>query len=435
MAKKRIENPFRIHGVVEGEFFTDREQEIDRFRRVLTEPATKLLVSGYRRMGKTSALSRAVAQVNAQGGRAVLADLSTASTVADMSGRILAAAGKVLGKPWTTHVLDVAKRLQGAVKVAPDLATGAIMPSLELGMRQESLSTQQASLAGVLDTLNDFAEARRVTLGVVLDEFQEITRFGPTGAGAEGARVRRRRSRPGDRDAKAASGKDQPEWHLRGVIEKHQHVSYVLAGSKPSLLLAMTEPGAAFYNLLDRLRFGPIPRDHMAAWIDHRMTLVELRPAGAGTLCVEAAGPRTRDIVRLARKCVDRAGTGAVVDSATVLAAFAEIVDEEDDKIRAWWESKTGRIQNVLRAVAGAEQELTGATTRRQFGLSVATGTISNMLGDLVDDGALVRSTHGSTYVFDDPFVRGWVVRNALPDVGLGGKPITYAATQTSEYD
>lgn len=428
-------NPFRIHGLVEGEYFTDREAEIRRFTQVLREPAAKLLVAGPRRMGKSSTLARAVADVNAEGGHAFVADLSTASTITDMANRVLAAAGKVLGRRWGDFVGDFVRRFQAGVKLGYDPATGMALPSLEVGLRTEPLAKQQESLASVLDLLDTMAEERGVTLGIVLDEFQEIARFGGTGAGAgertPGRVMGRRRRAP---RSEAGSRIEQPEWHLRGVIQRHQHVSYILAGSKPSLIQAMADRGGAFYKLLDPMPFKPIGASHIITWIDERLRHVGRASQGAGARCVEWAGPRTRDIVRLARKCVDLTAEGVAVDDAVVTAAFREILDEEDETNRAWWDELTTPQQNVLRAVVAQSAGLTTREVRRAFSLENS-GAISNRLKAFVLDGDLVQSTYGSRYAFDDPFMRGWVILHALPDIGIRDKPITYVATPTKEYD
>ena len=87
-------NPLRIHGVVSGEHFTDRGDEVRRMVAVLREPGAKILVYGPRRMGKTSAIVRAVERIEAEGGHAFLADLSTATTAVDAGNRILEAAAR-----------------------------------------------------------------------------------------------------------------------------------------------------------------------------------------------------------------------------------------------------------------------------------------------------------------------------------------------------
>ncbi len=398
------ENPFRISGTVSGAFFTDRERELKQCLRTLREPGGKLLVAGVRRTGKTSVLERAVETVNAKGGHAFLADFATATSLVDLSNRLLAGATQAAGRRWTTLLRDLVTRLQAQLSLAPDPVTGLSVPSFSVALRQESADVQQASLGHVLDSLNALAAKRNIVLGVVLDEFQELSRFGETA-----------------------------EWHLRGVIQKHRHLSYVVAGSRVALLDAMQAKGRAFYQLFERCPFGPIDARHLAAWIDERMRSVGLTPAEAGARCITLVGARTRDIIRLARKCVDRAGANARVDAAAVAAAYVEIVDEEADSTQRWWSQLTRVQQKVLRAVAASPQGLTTGATRARFALE-QTGSISKTLTRFVADGAVVRTAHGSGYTFDDPFVRGWVLVHAVPDLGLQ-LPATHIASPTSEYD
>ncbi|MEK7239288.1 MAG: hypothetical protein AAB224_01750 [Gemmatimonadota bacterium] len=398
------ENPFRISGTVSGAFFTDRERELKQCLRTLREPGGKLLMAGVRRTGKTSVLERAVGTINAKGGHAFLADFSTATSLVDLSNRLLAGATQAAGRRWTTLVRDLVTRLQAQLSLAPDPMTGLTVPSFSVALRQESADVQQASLGHVLDSLNALAAKRKIVLGVVLDEFQELSRFGETA-----------------------------EWHLRGVIQKHTHVSYVVAGSKVALLDAMQAKGRAFYQLFERCPFGPIDARHLAAWIDERMRSVGLDPVEAGAHCITLVGARTRDIIRLARKCVDRAGAEARVDASAVAAAYVEIIDEEADSTHRWWSQLTRVQQKVLRAVAASSQGLTTGATRGRFALE-QTGSISKTLARFVAEGAVVKTAHGSGYTFDDPFVRGWVLVHAVPDLGLH-LPATHIASPTSEYD
>lgn len=395
-------NPFRVSGTVTGAYFTNREDELARIVRTLQEPGAKLLLAGARRTGKTSTLERAVETVTAAGGAACLADLSTASTPVDMANRVLAAAMRVVKRGWASAIRERMAHLTAGVSFTPDPATGFVIPSLNVSVRAADELTQETSLAQVLDTLDALAADRHVTLGIVLDEFQEIARFG-----------------------------EHAEWRLRGVIQRHQHVSYVVAGSHLSLMDAMQSKGRAFYKLFERCPFGPIDPEHMAGWIDARVRTVGLVPRNAGDRCVALAGARTRDIVRLARKCVDRHASGThPIDALAVDAAFREILDEDDDSTHRWWSTLTVLQQNVLRAVAGATTGLTAGVTQRQFGLRPSTMTT---VQTLVATGVLQRTPHGSGYMFDDPFVRGWVVLHALPDLGQV-HPATFIASPTGEY-
>lgn len=398
-------NPFRIHGTVSGPYFTDREREVARFRDVLSEPTAKLVVYGHRRMGKTSALEVAARSIRDDGGHAVMADLSTASTITDLGNRILEGVATSLGRRWREVLGGLIDRFKGTLKLTSDPATGLVIPSLDVSLRDAPADAQSTTLVQVLDTIDALAADRGVQLGIVLDEFQEL----------------------------AEVGGERAEWHVRGAIQRHQHVSYIFAGSKPHLIrLMITSKGRALYQLADEHRFGPIDPTHMADWIDERLRSVGFQSNGAGHACVQVAGPRTRDVVEVARKCADRADTEHPVLAGDVDSAFLELVHGKDDGIRSWWDGLTALQQNVLRGVAGSTAGLTTARTRSQFSLP-SSGSAVNTAKALVDDGRLIKTDNGSGYVFDNPFVRGWVVLHALPDMGLT-LPWTFRASQTSEY-
>ncbi|HYN83457.1 MAG TPA: ATP-binding protein [Gemmatimonadaceae bacterium] len=400
MAKQ---NPFRIHGTVEGEYFTNRQGELEKFAGILSEPAAKMVVYGPRRMGKSSTLDNVVRSINKGGGHALIADISTASTVTDIGNRILASATRSIGKGWRDLARDLVGRLQGSIRLAPDPTTGFMLPSFDVGLRQASLEAQRESLAQVLDGLEALAASKKTNVGLVLDEFQDITKFG---------------------------GQDA-EWHLRGIVQRHKQVSYIFAGSEEHLIRAMLGSGRAFYKMLDQHHFGPIDRDHMSSWIDQRMQTAGLTSSFAGAACVNLTGPRTRDIVQLARKCVDRAVENTI-GYEEVAASYVELIEDQDDSIRNWWDTLTSLQQNVLRAAAGSSAGLTTADTRKRFSLE-SSGSITNAAAALLDEGHLVRTDSGSGYVFDSPFVRGWVIIHALPDIGVE-LAATHIASETAEY-
>jgi hypothetical protein len=176
--KKSRHNPFRIRGVVEGEYFTNRTDEIERMAVSLAEPGCKLLAYGPRRMGKTSAILQAIARINAAGEQAFLADLSTASTPVDMGNKILAEASRVLGKKWQDFITDIVSKLSISISLTPEPGTGVILPSVDFNLRDRDAAVQRKTLGSVLNAINEIAGERRKTIGIALDEFQEIHNFG-----------------------------------------------------------------------------------------------------------------------------------------------------------------------------------------------------------------------------------------------------------------
>lgn len=388
-------NPLRIHGVVTGEHFTDRAEEVARIVGVLREPGAKLLVYGPRRMGKTSAILRAVERVEADGGHAILADLSTATTAVDAGNRVLEAAARTLGRSWRDLATSLAERLEARLTLRTERGTGLVVPSLQVGLREASAEEQRRALGSVLDTLDAMAGERGMGLGVALDEFQELHRFGGEAA----------------------------EWHLRGVIQHHRNLSYVLAGSAQEIIRRMVSEGGAFYGMLDALAFGPMDPDHLGRWVDERMAEAGVEPGGAGARAVEIAGPRTRDVVQVARKAWDRARASGRAGPETVDAALAELVEEQHDLILTRWAAASPLQQNVLRAVAGGSAGLTTRETIERFGLR-ATGTASHAAAALVEQGLLLKGDTPTGYAFDSPFVREWVRGHTLVDVGMAPEEV-----------
>jgi AAA+ ATPase superfamily predicted ATPase len=382
-------NPFRIGGTVVGPYFTDRAAEVKRVAETLGERQAKLLVFGPRRMGKSSAIEAAVRRLRRNGQPVVVADLSTATALADVASRILQAAAGQLPASWKDVVGDLVKHLRVRVTVVPDPATGHATLVLDVGRRKAALEEQRLTLAEALDALDRLAAEKQSTIGVVLDEFQEIHRFG---------------------------GEDA-EWHLRGVMQGHQNVSYVLAGSKTSLIEAMVQKNRAFYKLFELLPFGPMDERHLARWIDSRMESHGVRPNGVGARIVELGRPRTRDIIQLARAVFQIGLPAGGVSPRDVERAFDRVVDEENEMLRAEWERRTALQQNVLRAIAAREGRLFSESARDRFGLR-GSAYVASGLAALIDADLVVKREEG-TYEFDSPFMRRWVARRALPDVGV----------------
>ena len=368
----------------------------------LREPGAKLLVYGPRRMGKTSLLDVALQRLGRQGHRGLLADLSKASTVTDMAFRVLGAAGRVLGPDWKPFWHDLAGRLSAVATWAPDPVTGALVPRFELGLRRAEVPDQHTTLGTVLDAIEASAKAKKTPVGIVLDEFQEICRFGG----------------------------ERAEWQLRGVVQHHRYVSYVFAGSEEHLIRQMVGPSRAFYGMLDLLHVEPMDPVHLSRWLDERMATAGVQAAGAGERLVAIAGPRTGDVVHVARHCFDVARAGGVAAPDVADRAFLEVVSGQDDALLAWWSSLTPLQQNVLRAVADGGAALTGAEARDRFALT-SSSAVAQTLAAFVEQGRLVRTDSPAGYDFDSPFARGWVILNALPDLGIRKDPIVVTAAAT----
>lgn len=381
-------NPFRVGGVVAAPYFTDREKEKERVRRALLTAQDNLLVYGPRRMGKTSLLRVVQDDLRKSGHAIIMADLSTAASLDEMTTRLLQASARELGRRWRDAAADIVSRMRVKVTLEPDPSSGILLPSLAVGLAAADLATQRSTFADALNAIEALAIKKSHHLGVILDEFQEIHKFGGVTA----------------------------EAHLRGIIQHHQHLSYVLAGSDQRLIEAMIGKARPFYKLLDHLPLGEIDPAYFARWIDSRLESIHIKPDGTGELIVRVAGPRTRDIVQLAHEVAEISRTTGKATTDDVAESFAQIVRNADAPFRAIWTALSRLQQQVMRVLAVRTTGLTTASASREFGLAAASGSITKTAQSLVGKGLLVATNGG--YVYDDPFMRGWVIMSVLPDIG-----------------
>lgn len=377
-------NPFRIGSHVTGRFFTDRAAEVKRIVQAFRDP-TRLLVLGPRRVGKSSAVAVAAERATRDGILVVRADLSTASGLVDVANRLL---HSLSAQRARERLVEFASAIAPTVSLTFDDVTGA--PRIVFGAerRTSSEGQQRRSLEQVIDGLAALVGGRERRIAVVLDEFQAIRKFGGETA----------------------------EWHLRDLVQRHGSLSFVCAGSQVSLIHEMLGHERAFYKMFEVLHVGPLDPEHLARWIDSRLEAAGVTPAGAGAAVIGRIGPRTQDILQVARHVYARSLASGIVAAGAVDDAVEDVVREEDPVIRATWVSLTPHQQNVLRAIASGTSQLFSVPVRERFGLPTSS-SVAAAVDALEAKGLLYRDPQSGAIGFDSPFVRLWIEREVLQDV------------------
>jgi len=384
----QVDNPFRIGERVSGYSFADRELEVARIREAMLS-ASSLLVYGPRRMGKSSTIYNAAESARTSRPKPIVvsADVATATNLFDVAARLLRSL--YLETRWLRLRLeDLLGGLAPRVTVKLDEHGGP--PSITFGIDRRTASEEERRRAfeAVFERLSQVRESTRRPVAVVLDEFQAVTRF----AG------------------------ESSEWHLRDVMQRHGDLAFVCAGSQESLIHGMIGPDRAFYKMFDLLHLGPIDEQVFADWLEERLARGSGVATGVGMALVRMAGPRTQDVVQVARQLYFRGlAAGRRVEVADVQAAFDEVVRSEAPLLRSIWAELSAQQQDVLRVVALGVQRLYSAEVRDQYGLPGAS-SVHKAVETLVARGILVRE--GSAVTFDSPFFRRWVRTEVASDLG-----------------
>lgn len=365
-----VVNPFNYETPANRWSFTDREEILPRIVRAMKERGRRVLAYGRRRMGKTSLIDYAALK---SGVVWLSVDLSKATDIDEV-------ARKLMSQLPPSRKERVEKTLRALSKY---VHLGFSRGGFEAKARvpgQEHITFGEA-----LDFINDRAEIEDTCTTIGFDEFQDI------------------------RDLMGPKG----EWKLRGIIQKHQHVSYVFSGSKNQMLQWMTEPKAAFYKQLDTIEIGHIDPDLLAIWVDERARRGGLPDFSHGKAIVASAAPCTGDVVRLAKTVFQLASEqrkGDIVRIGMDQVALGEL-NGEHTRI---WQRLSQPMRASLRAIAAGLPPF-ATTTLARYGIRSAS-TASSAIEAMVERELLIHEQDG--LIFDSPFFRRWVQANSGPTAG-----------------
>jgi hypothetical protein len=331
-------------------------------------------------MGKSTILGVSADRVRRDGGIVLNVDLATVTSLAEGAERLLAAVSRE--ERWQERLVSWVRSLAPVVTLGAD-AEGRPRLGVALEMRSRGAEGDRELLSGVLDRVDALAAEHEHPVVMVLDEVQQLGQIGGEAA----------------------------EWLLRNRIQEHRHTAYVCAGSKESLVREMLQPQRAFYNFFELLHVGPIDPEHLGRWLDDRLREAGVDGQGSGALIIDAAGPRTQDILLTARTLWFRASSGGRARPEDVTAALDEIVTAEDAALRRTWEDLSPVQQKVLKALAGDGERLHSEETRRRFDLGPSS-SVTSAVSALTDRSILERREGVVTY--DSPFFRRWVEREVV---------------------
>jgi hypothetical protein len=381
-----MENPFIYGEVVPAGSFADREEELDRLVRDLSERQKVFLISP-RRYGKSSLIKQALVALARGGALTVELTVSSYSSyLAFLEGYARALAGVETrwerAQAWLTGALSAS---HPDMRIERDLHAGGRFtvrfPAVSTAGDINRLANDVFALPGRLAT------ERKRTVVVALDEFQAVDAF--NGGSVEHA--------------------------LRAAAQQQRQVGYVFAGSEPSLMEKMIGPKRPFYKAGPVMRLDKIPPDLFADFIEARFAKSGIRPEpGLGAAIVDLAGNLPYDVQRLAHEAWDdiRAARGRRIELEHLHATLARLLAEQDTMFEAVWQRLTLAQRGVLRAVVlQGGRELLSSEVRGRHRLG-GPSSIQASLAALQKQDLLAKE--GSRYVVVDSLLREWIARRTF---------------------
>lgn len=372
-----MKNPFEYGGVVSGEAFCNREEELGDLVRAM-DNAEKLFVFSERRYGKTSLVRAVLGKLTRKGYVSAYVDLWPT----DSEATFVTALAKAITESMST---SVARVLETARKFFSSLAPSVTMdeegkPVLTFGLARQA--RVGPALDEVLETPARIAGKGAPRVVVVFDEFQQILEY----------------------------GNDHVERKLRSVIQNHRHVGYLFLGSRKHLIQKMfLDRNRPLFGSGGHYPLGPISEQHWQPFVRRRFLHAgkSISPEQIHAVWEMTQGHPfyTQHLCHvLWELCEPR----AEVSDGMLRAAVRVLLERENYAYTTVWESLTIPQKRFLKGLASeaARVKVFAGEFVRRHGMSSASSVQRAVATLLARD--LIDRDNGS-FLITDRFFRLWI--------------------------
>ena len=373
-------NPFKFGVSLTRESLVDRETEVQVATQSLIHGA-RLFLIGPRRFGKTSILNVAKANATTRGVPTILVNAEATLTLNELAGAVVTEIASILPlnlKDRSRKVIEWFATLKPTLKYEP------LTDSVTVGVTPLQEDRHTPTLVEALDRADALAQERGITIGIIIDEFQELSK----------------------REGIAA------EKQLRARVQEHRHLAYIFAGSDTTMMSAMvTQHRRPFYRLGSTLWVDAIPAADMANFMLNTFKSRGITLATeASDLIFESSRHVPYNIQKLCAQIYSLA-TFESLDTVTpqlVSRGLETIIRAESLSYQTLFQTQPLSRQKVLRALADqSRRQPSPAVLARD--LRLPPSTVRSALKSLIDLDMLRPDLHQKGYLFVDPFFAGWI--------------------------
>jgi AAA+ ATPase superfamily predicted ATPase len=211
-------NPFKFGSIVDEPYFTNRIREITQVKSILSS-SNHLIIISPRRFGKSSLISKVVAQLNRP---VITLDLQLITSIEDF-------AAQLLKRVYRVYPFEKIRQFVKHFRIIPTISVNPVNNEVDIAFRPAS--SQMPLLEDVLNLVEKLSSEKKKAI-VVFDEFQEVQHI----------------------DVNLTR-------QLRSVMQYHKNINYVFLGSQESLIRNIFEKkNSSFYHFGMLLQLDKIPR-------------------------------------------------------------------------------------------------------------------------------------------------------------------------------
>ena len=364
-----MDNPFSHSGVVTGEAFCNRKQELKDLIYHAKNSQNVLLYS-HRRMGKTSLVHQVMRRLERQRPKikSIYIDLYGSIDVKDFIEAIFSGLAQIETK------LDKLLKLVSGLKLSGSVDPMTGQPSISVSLEA---SDEPNYLDKAMDALSAYSTKQKLL--VVFDEFQEIANYSKGGF----------------------------EKRLRSQIQKHSNIAYIFSGSQKHILLQMFNTSdRAFYQMATSYPLSRIELKHYVPWAKALFTQKKI--ALGDDVVADVVG-RCDFQPMYIQQFFFELWRQDEFNPGVIDAIEMKILDRRENEFMLVWDSLTPNQRKALRllAVTGGER-IYYAESLHRFGFK--SGSILKRALTSLSSREII--TKNKTHHIHDAMLKKWVLRN-----------------------
>ena len=357
-----MKNPFKFGTVVEEEYFTDRQEELQYICRVMDSENHLALISP-RRFGKSSLVLKAVKQLKRP---FIMLNMQSITNTKELSNRILESVLKL-------YPMKNLKVLLRNFRIVPTISTNPMSDSIEVSFNPFSKENNDMILEDMLQLVNEVStEKKRVIL--IFDEFQEIKEI--------------------------EKGLDKK---LRGILQLQNNVNCIFLGSQESMMEEIfNDKKSPFYHFGLIMQLKRISEDEFFNFLDERFRKITSQSEDISHEILQVTHCHPYYTQQLAFQVWD-AIQYQKIGNDVVSQAIGQLVQMHDLDFERFWVNFSITDRNTLLLLAQNKSPLTQR--------DLPTSTSFSSLKRLIKNGYVIKT---NTYEIEDPFFQRWMQQNLL---------------------